>query len=213
MNRRHLVGGLVAGALGSAGLALLPAPAAPQAQPNFTDLSAAERRRQRFPNVALTTHEGRAVRFYDDLLMDKTVLINFMYTTCDGKCPITTATLAGVQRILGPRVGRDIFMYSISLDPEHDTPRVLKRYARQFAAKPGWLFLTGTPDAVEALRTRLGFVDPDPVIDKDRAQHIGMVKYGIEPLERWAACPVFVKPETIARALLRIEPKRERATG
>jgi protein SCO1/2 len=191
VNRRYLLGGLVAGALGSAGLALLPAPVAPQAQPNFTDLSAAKRRRQRFPNVALTT----------------------MYTTCDGKCPITTGTLAGVQRILGPRVGRDIFMYSISLDPEHDTPRVLKRYARQFGAKPGWLFLTGTPDAVEVLRKRLGFVDSDPVIDKDRAQHIGMVKYGIEPLERWAACPVFVKPETIASALLRIEPKRERATG
>jgi protein SCO1/2 len=118
-----------------------------------------------------------------------------------------------VQEILGPRVGRDIFMYSISLDPEHDTPRVLKRYARQFGAKPGWLFLTGTPDAVEALRRRLGFVDSDPVVDKDRSQHIGMVKYGIEPLERWAACPVFVKPETMARALLRIERKRERTTG
>ena len=192
---------------------MLPAPAAPQAQPNFTDLSAAERRRQRFPNVALTTHEGRAVRFYNDLLMDKTVLINFMYTNCDGTCPISTATLAGVQRILGPRVGRDIFMYSISLDPEHDTPRVLKQYARRYGAKPGWLFLTGTPDAVEVLRKRLGFVNSDPGIDKDRAQHIGMVKYGIEALERWAACPVFVKPETIARALLRIEPKRERATG
>jgi protein SCO1 len=163
--------------------------------------------------VALTTHEGRKVRFYDDLLMDKTVLINFMYTTCDGKCPITTATLVGVQRILGPRVGRDIFMYSISLDPKHDTPRVLKQYARQFGVKPGWVFLTGTPDAVEVLRTRLGFVDSDPVVDKDRAQHIGMLKYGIEALERWAACPVFVKPETIANLLLRMEPKRDRATG
>ena len=213
MDRRHLLGGLVAGALGSAGLALLPPPSASQTKQDFTELSAVDRRRQRFPNVALTTHEGRAVRFYDDLLMDKTVLINFMYTNCDGKCPITTATLAGVQRILGPRMGRDIFMYSISLDPEHDTPRVLRRYARQFGAKPGWLFLTGTPDAVEVLRRSLGFVDPDPAIDKDRAQHIGMVKYGIEPLERWAGCPVFVKPETIARALLRIEPKRDQAIG
>src|SRR5215831_3096467 len=75
-----------------------------------------------FPNVALTTHEGKKVRFYDDLIKDKIVTINFMYADCEGVCPGITANLVNVQRALGERVGRDIFMYSITLKPEHDSP-------------------------------------------------------------------------------------------
>ena len=62
-----------------------------------------------FPNVTLTTHDGKKVKFYDDLLKDKIVIINFMYVKCDGKCPGTTANLVQVQKLLGDRVGKDIF--------------------------------------------------------------------------------------------------------
>src|SRR6476659_11482565 len=65
-----------------------------------------------FPNVTLTTHEGKKVKFYDDLLKDKIVIINFMYVKCEGTCPGTTANLAKVQKLLSNRVGKDIFMYS-----------------------------------------------------------------------------------------------------
>ena len=75
-----------------------------------------------FPNVTLTTHEGKKVKFYDDLMKDKIVIINFMYVKCEGKCPGTTANLVKVQKLLGDRVGKDIFMYSITLKPEEDTP-------------------------------------------------------------------------------------------
>src|SRR5262244_4555241 len=68
-----------------------------------------------FPNVTLTTHEGKKVKFYDDLLKDKIVIINFMYIRCQGTCPGTTANLVKVQKLLGDRVGKDIFMYSITL--------------------------------------------------------------------------------------------------
>src|ERR1043165_6126352 len=78
-----------------------------------------------FPNVALTTHEGKKVKFYDDLLKDKIVIINFMYVKCEGTCPGTTANLVKVQKLLGNRVGKDIFMYSITLKPEEDTPETL----------------------------------------------------------------------------------------
>ncbi len=78
-----------------------------------------------FPNVPLVTHEGKSVRFFDDLIKDKVVLINFVYTSCEDSCPLETARLAVVQRILGDRVGRDVFMYSITVDPETDTPEVL----------------------------------------------------------------------------------------
>ncbi|MBI2319046.1 MAG: SCO family protein, partial [Betaproteobacteria bacterium] len=92
-----------------------------------------------FPNVPLVTQDGKMVRFYDDLLKGKKVLINFIFAQCEQGCPLDTANMARVQKLLGERVGSDIFMYSITLDPEHDTPKVLKEYAAQFGAGPGWL--------------------------------------------------------------------------
>src|SRR5687768_11159349 len=95
--------------------------------------SARERIRERhFPNVLLTTHDGRKVRFYDDLIKDKIVVINFMYVKCDGVCPGITANLAKLQKLLGSRLGRDIFMYSFTLKPEEDSPEVLSRYAKAY---------------------------------------------------------------------------------
>src|ERR1041384_2454650 len=80
------------------------------------------------PNVPLTTHEGRTVRFFDDLVKGKIVAIDLIYTTCQYACPLETARLAQVQRLLGDRLGRDGLFYSISIDPEHDTPEVLRAY-------------------------------------------------------------------------------------
>jgi protein SCO1/2 len=156
-----------------------------------------------FPNVTLITHEGKEVRFYDDLLKDKFVTLNFVYTSCTVSCPITTANLVQVQKILKDRVGRDLFMYSISLDPERDTPEVLKKYARTYGVGPGWLFLTAESGAItERLRRSLGYVNPIPEVDRDKGNHIGLVKYGNEPLMRWGAVPGMGNPKWIARSIL-----------
>jgi len=168
----------------------------------------------------LTTQDGKQVRFYQDLIMGKIVTINFMYAQCpDGVCPVTTHNLVRVQKILKDRVGRnrlghDIFMNSITLDPEHDNPDVLKRYAKTHGAGPGWFFLTGNADDIELLRRRLGFVDPDPELDKDKTNHIGNVRYGNEVLEQWGAVPGMANPETIATSILYVDwPKKSaRAT-
>jgi protein SCO1 len=109
-----------------------------------------------FSNVTLVTQDGKQVRFYDDLLKDKKVLIDFIYASCTQSCPLQTAKLAQLQKALGSRVGHDIFIYSITLDPEHDTPQVLKAYAEKFGAGPGWLFLTGKPEDVDLVRFKLG---------------------------------------------------------
>jgi protein SCO1/2 len=163
-----------------------------------------------FPNVLLRTQENREVRFYDDLLKDKIAVINFGYATCDGICTPITANLVRVQRLLGDRVGRDIFMYSITLKPEEDTPDVLKRYAERHGVGPGWLFLTGRPQDIELLRRKLGAVDPDPAVDADKSQHTGMIRYGNEALERWAACPGQADPRWIAKSILWVQgPKKE----
>ena len=169
-------------------------------------------RSRHLPNVPLTTHEGRRVRFYDDLIKDKIVVINFMYATCEGVCPRITSNLQQVQRLLGDRVGRDIFFYSITLKPEKDTPEVLRNHVAMHKIKPGWLFLTGAPADVELLRRRLGFTDPDPVRDRDTANHIGNVRYGNEPLMLWAAAPGLSKPAAIAESILWVDwPKPEPA--
>lgn len=165
-------------------------------------MSARERIRQRyFPNILLRTQDDREARFYDDLIKDKIVTINFMYSQCDGVCPGITANLVKVQKLLGDRVGRDIFMYSITLKPEEDTPAVLRQYAEMYHVGPGWTFLTGAPDDIDLLRRKLGFTNPNPVVDKDKSQHIGNVRYGNEPLLLWAACPGLAHAEWIVESI------------
>lgn len=151
------------------------------------------------PNVPLITHTGEKVRFYDDLIRDRTVLFHFFLVTCaDGECPSAIANLRAVQDLLGDRMGRDVFFYSISLKPLEETPVVLKEYAALFDILPGWLFLTGEPAAIELLRRRQGFVDTDPERDKDLSNHVGMARYGNDRLERWGGVSVRSTPKNIA---------------
>lgn len=166
-------------------------------------------RERYFPNVTLTTHQGKKVKFYDDLLRDKIVVINFMYVKCEGVCPGVTANLLQVQKLLGDRVGRDIFMYSITLKPEEDTPAALKKYAEMHKVGPGWLFLTGKPDDIELLRRKLGFVDPDPVVDADKSSHIGNIRYGNERFQLWAATPGLSDPKWLVECISWMDRSKE----
>jgi protein SCO1 len=124
-----------------------------------------------------------------------------MYAKCEGICMPITMNLVKVQRLLGDRLGRDIFMYSITLKPEQDTPRALMHYAHMHRVGRGWLFLTGVPSDLELLRRKLGFVDPDPARDRDKSNHIGNIRYGNEQLMLWAACPALVKPASIVESI------------
>jgi len=114
-----------------------------------------------FPNVVLTDQDGKKHKFYDDIIKDKIVALNFIYTRCKDVCPADTARLTRVQDMLGDRVGKDIFMYSISLEPQHDTPKVLKDYMHMFGVKPGWMFLTGKKADIDLLQKKLGMVGQD----------------------------------------------------
>jgi protein SCO1/2 len=182
-------------------------------KPNAAPKTSREVLRDRyFPNVVLTTHEGKKVRFYDDLLKDKIVVLNFMYASCEGVCPVITANLTTVQKLLGERVGRDIFIYSITVRPEEDSPKVLKEYARMHGIGPGWLVLTGETKDVELLRAKLGFVDPNPEVDRDKARHSGVIRFGNEPLQRWGACPGQSAPDWIVASIKSVDwPKSEQA--
>src|SRR5258708_29573555 len=95
-----------------------------------------------FPNVELTTQDGKVVHFYDDLIKGKIVVIDLIYTHCVDSCPLETARLVQVQKMLGDAVGKEIFFYSITLDPKRNTPAVLKDYADNDDEGPEWTFLT-----------------------------------------------------------------------
>jgi protein SCO1/2 len=195
--RRDLVAGLGAATLGW--MAVHTA----TAEPDGARRSGA--RPTNFPNVTLYTQEGKEVKFYDDLIRGKVVAINMMYAECEGICPIATSNLVRVQELLGERVGRDVFMYSLTLQPELDTPQRLKEYAEMHDVKPGWLFLTGVRADIQQLRYCLGFFDLNPAVDSDRATHTGMVRIGNDAYGRWTTSPALTSPEQIVATIKHVD--------
>ncbi len=166
-----------------------------------------------FPNFLMRTHEGKEVRFYDDLIHGKHVVISFFYADCEGICPPATANLVKVQEMLKDRIGKDIFFYSITLRPEQDSPKALSDYMKMHGVKPGWTYLTGRPADIEALRRKLGFVDPDPEVDKDRANHIGKIKIGNELTDVWMSYPVLAKAHHLVTRILWLETPKDYQAG
>ncbi len=108
------------------------------------------------PNLPVVTQDGKTLKFYDDVIKGKIVLISFIYTNCPDICPLTTARLTQVEDKLGEIAGRDIFFVSMTVDPERDTPERLKEFATAFDVGPGWLFLTGKPEDIRAINYKLG---------------------------------------------------------
>jgi protein SCO1/2 len=151
-----------------------------------------------FSNTILLTQDNRPVRFYDDLLKGKVVLINFLFTTCKGVCSPMTANLAKVQKHLAERMGRDVLMLSISVDPETDTPAVLKKYADNFKAQPGWYFLTGEKKNVDWVLYKLGgYVE-------DKQQHNSTLIIGNVAKGEWMKVLAMSNPTEIASAVTKL---------
>jgi cytochrome oxidase Cu insertion factor (SCO1/SenC/PrrC family) len=156
-------------------------------------------------NIPLITQDGRTVHFYDDLFKGKIVAVSFIYTSCLFACPLETARLVQVQRMLGDRVGKNIFFYSISIDPDHDTPAVLKDYAAAFGVGPGWTFLTGNRADIDLLAVRLGLTD-DPSITSGPGR--GVAGYtphlliGNEPTGQWLRDSSADNPSMLAHLLV-----------
>ena len=159
-------------------------------------------RERHLPNVSLVTHDGRRVRFYDDLVRGKSVVLTFVSSAAPAESRRVTHNLAAIQRLFGDRVGRDMFLYSIARNPERDTQAALGRWATWSGAGPGWKFLTGPPADIEKLRRGLGFASDDPAEDADPAFSVGVVRYGTEPQMRWGHCQSQAKARVIAHSLL-----------
>jgi protein SCO1 len=152
-----------------------------------------------FPNLTLTTQEGATVHFYDDLIKGKIVAINLIYTSCKYSCPLETARMAQVQKLLGDRMGRDVFFYSITIDPEHDTPAVLKEYGEKYHAGPGWTFLTGKQEDIELISKKLGLYSAPNPANPDG--HTPYLLVGNEATGQWMRNSAVDNPKFIARTI------------
>jgi protein SCO1/2 len=161
-----------------------------------------EIQQRHLPNVPLVTHDGRNVRFYDDLVRDKKVVLTFFSSRALTESYKVTQNLAALQRLFGRRIGADLFLYTIARNPERDTPAALRNWASQSGAGPGWTFLSGRPSDVETLRRSLGFTSDDPAEDADPRFAVGVVRYGSEPEMRWAHCQSQAKARVLAHSML-----------
>jgi cytochrome oxidase Cu insertion factor (SCO1/SenC/PrrC family)/cytochrome c2 len=181
-----------------AGIALLATLTAAVPQPAQAQSSWAQ---GYFPNLTVIAHDGRKLRFYDDLLKGKVVVINFIYTSCQDICPVATARLAQVEEKLGEQMGRDIFFISMTVDPERDTPERLNEYAKAFGAGPGWLFVTGDPADIRAINYKLG------ERSTKLSEHRNEVVLGNEPEHQWQRDNVFGDIDRLATTIQRMDAK------
>ncbi len=158
------------------------------------------------PDLAVVNQDGKKLRLYTDLIKNKTVVLSFFYTSCDGVCPSVSQSLSNAQSEMAERLGRDIFFVSISLDPETDRPESLKEWAVKWQARKGWDFVTGKRAEFEPLIRQFtgGSAEPSAhgavifVGDDKRAPGIWL---GTEPL---------IPPRVLAE---RIESIRQLAAG
>jgi protein SCO1/2 len=132
-----------------------------------------------FTDVELTNQDGKKVRFYSDVLKGKTVVVNAFFTTCTSVCPPMNRNMEKIQEALGDRIGRDVFLVSITVDPENDTPARMKEYAKKFHAGAGWTFLTGKKENLDWALYKLG----QYVENKD--DHTTVFIIGNEPTGLW----------------------------
>jgi protein SCO1/2 len=153
-----------------------------------------------FTNMPVTTHEGQTVPFYDGLVKGKMVVFNFIYLSCNDICPLTTSRMAEIKDRLGDAVGRDIFIYTMTMDPERDTPEMLKEHAEAFGAGRGWLFLTGKPEHINQLRWKLG--------ERSRklTEHRNDMVLGNDVTGEWSRTSVYSDLDVAVSAIRELDP-------
>jgi protein SCO1/2 len=165
----------------------------------------------KFTNAVLRTHDNKEVKFYDDLIRGKQVVINMMYAECHGACPLVTTVLKRTYRDLKDRMGKDLFFYSISVKPEDDTPAALKHYAEMRGADlPGWYFLTGDSYDIETIRFRL-FNMGHPGIDLDFAMHSGTFRIINDATNYWGHAGAFASQKNILQRIAWADPYKSYA--
>jgi len=169
-----------------------------------------------FPDVVLTNHYGENLRFRSDIVRDKTTCFAMFYTRCEGSCPGTISKMLKIRESLTSQFGRDNIQFvCITLDPEHDCPDELMKYAASVGGLKSQTladihFCTGSKEDVELVRRALGMYDLDPVVDADRTQHAAMIVMGADRFDRWTSSPAGLPVQELHETCLRIAGASER---
>jgi len=176
------------------------------------------------PNVPVVTHLRQRAMFYDDLIRDRVVLVGFMSIANDAIYPVTR-NLVQVQRRLGARLGRDVHLYSITVDPAHDTAEALEGFAQRHGAQPGWSFLTGNAESINAiLGAFFAHRGEPPEAEEVHGAHaghggrlhdcsMGLMRYGNDAVGLWGSVASLAVPVQIVDRLSWVEHRPRRAAG
>jgi protein SCO1/2 len=148
-----------------------------------------------FANLKLTDQNGRRVDLYQDVMKGKVVAINSFFATCKGSCPTMTKTFQSVQEKFGDRIGRDVFLISITVDPANDTQEALKKYAAEWKARSGWLFLTGSKEEVFAALNKFG------LSAEERETHKNLILVGNDRTGLWKKLFGLAKSDEITASI------------
>lgn len=152
-------------------------------------------------NATVVDQDGRTLRFYDDVIKGKIVVISFIFTTCRSICPLVTARLAQLERQLGAAAGRDVFFVSLSIDPATDTPERLKAFSRNFDPSPSWAFLTGDESVVKTIGYRLG------ERTEQLADHRNQILLYNDRTGEWQRSSAFADLDALALQILAMDPQ------
>ncbi len=151
--------------------------------------------REYFSDTPLLNQNGDEVQFYSDVLKDQIVVINFIFTNCQGACPLITQKLRMAREALGEEASQKIRFVSISIDPTRDTPEALREFAKKQQADGDWVFLTGVPDNVDYVVKKLGQYFPDV------EEHSTLLIAGNVKTRLWMKIPPQVPPQGVAEKL------------
>lgn len=202
-DRRKFLTTLPAAAAGVAATVSVAQAAVPAAIP-VIDIE----KRDAFPIAEVYSHLGEKLRFYEDLVENKVVMVNFMSIESEKDFPITKF-IASVADELGDKLGRDVFINSITTDPARDTPKALLAFAKKFGLRDGWRFVTTTNEEVQALTTRLYRHPAHSTSGKPRK--VDIVFYGNGGAGVWGTFPTSIQPNDAAGRMAWVMPRERRA--
>ena len=155
----------------------------------------------------LVDQDGRQVKFVSDVIGDRIVVMDFVYTSCTTICPVLSALFGQVQGKLGDHLGEDVILVSVSVDPTRDTPQRLKAYAARHQARPGWIWLTGPKTTMDDVLDGLGAYSPD------FENHPSMVLVGDGRTGEWSRFFGFPSPDRIMDQVNALQAARQTAAG
>ena len=190
----HLLAGICLG------LALLPqagySEQAAAVAHTTDDAAAEEKARKYFTDTEVIDQNGKHLRFYSDVLKDRVVLINFIFTNCQDYCPMVTQKLIQTRSLMVDSIKDDVWFVSVSVDPERDTPEAMKEFARkQGVDESRWIFLTGEKQNLEFLVQRLG------QYTQEVEAHSTLMLAGNTRTRHWSRVMPMLKPPGIAQQM------------